>query len=161
MDSATPVDSSEELRGTLVELRRERDLLMLERVHAQQLLDALDSLLTVGSDDDPFRRVFAALRKVVSFSHALMLVEGGDSSSLDCIGAEPAFLIGSRWPAGPMFRNVMAGRVLALTSNVDVAEWRDAHALDLSTAQSALYVPVHARDRRGLLMLLRPVGSEA
>jgi len=159
------VESSEALRESLLTLRREYAALLESSNHAQQLLDALDALLAVGPDGDPFARMFAALRKVFVFSQALILVERDDAGegdgkgALDCIVAEPAGLVGSRWPVGVLFRKVMQGRVVAAFSNSDAEEWREAAALGLNPAAPALYVPIRARSRRGILILLHNVGE--
>jgi cyclic di-GMP phosphodiesterase Gmr len=158
MDSTALVAGTEELREALLAATRERDALMLASSHAQHLLDALDSLLSVAWDDDPFERVFAALRKVFTFSQSMILAAAGETV-LECIVAEPISLVGSRWRAGALFRKVMAGRVVATFSNAGVEEWRGVDEPGLTADQSALYAPVRVRDRRGILMLLRDSGD--
>jgi cyclic di-GMP phosphodiesterase Gmr len=158
VDSDALFAGTEELREALLATSRERDTLMLASSHAQHLLDALDSLLVVDSGGDPFESVFAALRKVFTYSQSMMLAEAGDSV-LECIVADPLSLIGSRWRAGPLFRKVMAGRVVATFSNADVHEWRDVAEPGLTPDQSALYAPVRVRERRGILVLLRASGE--
>lgn len=158
------IESTEALREALLALRREHDVLKQTSAQAQQLLDALESLLGLDLEDDPFARVFASLRKVFSFSQAMMLAEredrpSVDESTLECIVADPQTLVGSVWPVGPLFRKVMGGRVVATFSNAAVAEWRDAQGLGLSDGQSALYVPVGVRERRGILVLLQKPGD--
>ena len=160
MAPQTAIESNEELREALLILRRAHDALTQGNAHTEQLLDALDSLLALSADDDPFARVFASLRKVFTFSQAMMLAEPDqsarvDANTLECIVADPQTLVGSTWPVGPLFRKVMDGRVVATFSNATIAEWHGAHAAGLSTDQSALYVPVGAHMRRGILVLLR------
>ena len=157
------IESSEALREALLVLRRAHDTLLESSAHAEQLLDALESLLGLGPDDDPFARVFASLHKVFTFSQAMMLAEpeqqplDGGEGNLECIVADPATLVGSTWPIGPLFRKVMGGRVVTTFSSTAIAEWRNAHAFGLSLEQSALYVPVRVQARRGILVLLRGV----
>jgi cyclic di-GMP phosphodiesterase Gmr len=158
MDSTALFAGTEELREALLAATRERDALMLASSHAQHLLDALDSLLSIASGDDPFERVFSALRKVFTFSQSMILAASGDTV-LECIVADPLSLVGSRWRAGALFRKVMAGRVVATFSNADVQEWRGMDEPGLTPDQSALYAPVRVRDRRGILMLLRSSGD--
>ena len=159
MGAAAGLNSTEELREALLAAGRERDALMLAHAHAQHLLTALESLLRVNARDDPFERVFAALHQVFTFSHSMMLADSGETA-LECIVGFPTSLVGSRWTIGPLFRKVLAGRVATTFSSLDVAEWRDAAALGLSTDQSALYLPVAVRERRGILVLLRAPGAD-
>ena len=158
------IESAEELREALLALRHEHDALLERNSQGQQLLDALDSLLDLDVADDPFVRVFASLRKVFTFAQALMLAEREEESAdadhpLECIVADPDSLIGSTWPAGPLFRKVLDGRVVATFSNVGVAEWAGVNSGILSAEQSALYVPVGVRGRRGILVMLRAMGD--
>jgi c-di-GMP phosphodiesterase Gmr len=158
MDNAAVFDSTEELREALLATSRERDALMLASSHAQHLLQALESLLSVGAEDDPFERVFAALRKVFTFSQSMILAEA-DDGCLQCIVAEPQILVGSCWRKGPLFTKVMGGRVVTTFSSANVEEWKGAGRFGLSSDQSALYAPVRVRDRRGVLVLLREIGA--
>jgi hypothetical protein len=72
---APSIETSEELREALITLRTEHEALMKSSQHAQQLLDGLEALLDVELGDDPFARVFISLRKVFTYSHALLLTE--------------------------------------------------------------------------------------
>jgi c-di-GMP phosphodiesterase Gmr len=155
---AAGLHSTEELREALLAAGRERDALMLAHAHAQQLLAALESLLRVNAEDDPFESVFAALHSVFTFSHSMMLADCGESH-LECIVGHPASLVGSRWSIGPLFRKVLGGRVASTFSSLDIAEWGNAAALGLSLERSALYLPVAVRERRGILVLLRAPGD--
>ncbi|MEP6491944.1 MAG: EAL domain-containing protein [bacterium] len=152
-----PIESAEDLREALRVLRCEHDALAIGAAQSQQLLDALESLLSIDPSEDPFVQVFDALRKAFTFSQALMLAET-EQDDLECIMAEPAVLIGTRWPVGPQFRKVLGGRVVATISSATAAEWRGAAGLGLSSDQSALYLPVRVRERRGILVLLRAPG---
>lgn len=158
--SAATIESAEELREALIALRTEHEALLKASTHAQQLLDGLEALLGVQLGDDPFARVFISLRKVFTYSHALLLAEPeAGIGILECIAAEPAAPLGSRWPAGPLFDKVMQGRVVATISNEDVAEWRDAARLGLDPRQSGLYVPVRVREQRGVLLIVSAPGG--
>ncbi|MGQ7844020.1 putative bifunctional diguanylate cyclase/phosphodiesterase [Granulosicoccus sp. 3-233] len=164
MAEATTIESAEELREALLALRHEHDALRESNSQGQQLLDALDSLLDLDVNDDPFARVFASLRKVFTFSQAMMLaerdVEEPDTEHfLDCIVAEPASLSGTLWSAGSLFRKVLNGRVIATFSNAGIEEWSRVSTDILSVEQSSLYVPVKVRGRRGILVLLRAIGE--
>ncbi len=160
LGSAMSIETSEELREALLTLRTEHEALVKASNHAQQLLDGLEALLGIQLGDDPFARVFASLRKVFIYSHALLLTEHEvDLRILECIAAEPAALLGSNWPAGPLFDKVMKGRVVATVSHEEVAEWRDAAELGLDARQSGLYVPVRVREQRGVLMMVNAPGT--
>lgn len=164
MTEQPSIESAEQLREALLALRLEHDALLESDSQGQQLLDALDSLLNLDVADDPFVRVFASLRKIFTFSQAMMLAESEGSSSdaehpLECLVAEPECLVGSIWPTGPLFRKVLKGRVAATFSNTGLAEWSDLTPGVLAAEQSALYVPVGVRGRRGILVLLRALGD--
>lgn len=160
LGSATPIETSEELREALITLRTEHEALVKANTHAQQLLEGLEALLGIELGDDPFARVFISLRKVFTYSHALLLTEDEvDLGILECIAAEPAALLGSHWPAGPLFDKVMKGRVVATVSHEEVAEWRDAAELGLNARQSGLYVPVRVREQRGVLVMVSAPGN--
>ena len=164
--SPDPIQSAEELREALLGLRRAHEALQVTSAQNQHLLDALASLLGLHDEDDPFLRVIAALRKVFTFTQAMMLGDAAPSGSepaaaLHCMVADPMSLVGSTWPVGPAFRKVMGGRVVATLSTEGTAEWAaQAQALALPPQPSALYVPVRVRDQRGILVLLRPSGGE-
>ncbi|MEO8623684.1 MAG: EAL domain-containing protein [bacterium] len=153
------IESPEELRETLLVLRREHDALTIAADQSQHLLDALESLLSIDPSDDPFAQVFDALRKAFTFSQALMLAETTDDD-LECIVAEPATLVHSRWPIDDQFRKVLGGRVVATISSKMANERRSASAHDGFKEQSALYLPVRVRERRGILVLLRAPGLD-
>jgi signal transduction histidine kinase/CheY-like chemotaxis protein len=162
LGSPAPIESSEELREALFKLRTEHEALVHTSTHAQQLLDALDALLDIQHGDDPFARVFISLRRVFTYSHALFLTEPvAELGILECIAADPAALLGSHWPAGPLFDKVMNGRVVATFSHDKVAEWRNAAELGLEARQSGLYVPVRVREQRGVLVMLSALGNAA
>ncbi len=163
MNTSPALESNEELREALLKLHAEHDALAQASAHAQQLLDALDALLGMELEDDPFTRVFTSLRRVFSFAHALLLAEpaagAGSACALECIAADPPAPLGSTWPIGPLFTKVMNGRVISTFSHAGVDEWRGAARLGLSPEQSALYVPLRVREQRGILLLLSAPGS--
>jgi len=160
MGPATSIETSEELREALITLRTEHEALLQLSTHSQQLLDGLEALLDIQLGEDPFARVFTSLRKLFTYSHALLLTEHAlDPCILECIAAEPAVLLGSHWPAGPLFDKVMNGRVVATVSHEEVAEWRHAAVFGLDARQSGLYVPVRVREQRGVLMMVNAAGN--
>ncbi len=155
----TTQQGSEQLREALLSLRLENDRLQLQNDHAGLLLGALESLLTISIDDDPFASVFDSLRGVFAFDQVMVLAEA-DASRLSCIVAEPQSLIGVDWPVGAFFRRVMGGRAATTVSNESLEEWQSVPPDLLSSRQPALYLPISVRDGRGVLVLLRNVGSE-
>ena len=166
-DAPAALESAEALREALLSLRRQHDGLMRSSAQAQHLLDALESLLQLEVDGDPFARVFASLHLVFTFSQAMLLAEpegaeaqAGGEAVLECLVAEPAALQGAVWPVAALFRKVLGGRVATTFASVDLPEWREAAKLGLSSAQSALYMPLRVRQRRGILVLLRPAQDE-
>jgi diguanylate cyclase (GGDEF)-like protein/PAS domain S-box-containing protein len=159
MTELAPIESAEALREALEALRREHDSLRVANDHSSQLLEALEALLRVELADDGFASVFASLHKVFTFVQALALAETPEGD-LEAVIAAPAGLVGSRWPVGNVFRKVMDGKVVTTFDNDALDEWRHAPALGLSVRQSALYAPLRVRNRRGILMLLRPPGAD-
>jgi len=154
------MEGSEELRETIVAMRRELDALRTEATHANILLQALDAVLSVDGDADPFVNVFTALLPVFDATHAVVLVEdGSDDGQLLCIAASPDSLIGSHWRGGRTFSKVLSGRVITTVANADWEEWPEQHVAGLTRGQPTLYIPLAVRGRRGLLMILRDLGA--
>jgi diguanylate cyclase (GGDEF)-like protein len=154
-------ETPEELREVILDQRRELDTLRREADDAALMLDALGALLDLEHDEDPFAGVFAVLGPVFRFSHALVLSErAGAASPLRCIVASDPALEGIEWPGGRFFDKVLAGRVAATASSAATGDWpQAAHAAGVSAQQPALCLPVGFRDRRGLMLLLRPIGD--
>ena len=161
--SDTPISAdisgeTEQLREALLSLQLENDRLRQENDHAVLLQGAFESLLTISIDDDPFASVFDSLRSVFTFDQVMVLAEQ-DNACLRCIVAEPRALIGVDWPVGAFFTRVMGGRVATTFSNEGIEEWASIPPDLLSPRHPALYLPVSVRDGRGVLVLLRDVGS--
>src|SRR5262245_63889966 len=150
--------SSEELREHLVSLQRDNERLRIEAVHANLLLQAIETLLRIKTTDDPFAGVFQSLHDVFAFDQAMVLAESGDDH-LECVAAMPRPLVGLRWKLGAFLHRVMAGRVSITFSNHELEEWRDVRSGLISPHQPALYLPMRVRERRGVLVLLRAEGS--
>ncbi len=158
---------AEELRETIVAMGRELDLLRTEARHANLLLTALDSVLAVGRDEDPFAGVFEAVLSIFDYSHALALVEVDNASDallevgdvLECVSSSHERLVGTVWPIGRMLRRVLAGRVLTTIAASEDQVWPELGLQVASQDQPALYLPLRFRERRGLIMLLRETES--
>lgn len=150
------MEGSEELREALMTLRQENDLLRIEKTHAKLLLSALDAVLCVNGDDDPFASVFNALLPVFEGSHAIVLIESdGLSDRLKCIASSTSSHIGSVWKMSRLFERALAGRVATTISENDCSAWPSLRGLDLSRPRPALYMPFGIREQRGLMLLLR------
>ena len=153
------MEGSEELRETLVGMRRELDMLQTETAHANVLLRALDALLCVDGDADPFAGVFSDLLPIFKASHAIVLIqEDNDENLLECAASNAAALVGSRWKSSSLIAKVLSGRIVTTLSTEGTADWPPEADACLERTQSALYLPLAVRDRRGLLMLLRESG---
>ncbi len=158
--------AGEEFRETVIAMRRELDLLRTEARHANLLLSALDSVLTVGGDEDPFVGVFDAVRSIFEYSHALALVEVDDWAdspgavdALECVSSSHERLVGTRWPIDRLLAKALSGRVVTTISTPEGQVW-PAPALEVvARCQPALYLPLRVRDRRGIMMLLREADS--
>ncbi|WP_337172346.1 EAL domain-containing protein [Gemmatimonas aurantiaca] len=153
------MEGSEELRETIVGMRREIDALRMENTHANLLLQALDAVLCVTGDADPFANVFSALLPVFDASHAIVLVEDATPrDALHCVAANADALVDSRWRGGRTFAKVLSGRVVTTVTGADWEEWPEGAVAGLTRSQPTLYLPLGVRGRRGLLMILREEG---
>ncbi len=154
--------SPEALREVIFTQRRELDARRDEARHANLLIDALDSLLDVSSETDPFTGVFAVLQPVFAFSHALVLAEDDTvGSPLRCIVSSVATLVGTACEPSPLLEKVLRGRITATLGNQPHPGWPvELDGAGLPAAHPALYLPVGFRDRRGLMVLVRPAGAE-
>lgn len=150
------MEGSEELREALVTLSRENDLLRIETIHANLLLKALDAVLCVDGDDDPFAGVFSALIPVFECSHAIVLIEQeNEMEELECVAASTAPAVGSRWMQDKLLGKALSGRIVTTVAGTGVTTWPDVPGLDLIGSGPALYLPLGVRGRRGLMLLLR------
>jgi hypothetical protein len=110
-----------------------------EMAHALPMR-ALDALLSVEHDGDPFAVIFESLRDVFAFDQALVLEE--DEDAVHCVAALPQALAGLHWRPGPFFKDIASGRVAALCGDRDMEEWQDVATDLISAAQPALYLPI-------------------
>ncbi|MPT47304.1 MAG: EAL domain-containing protein [Sphingobium sp.] len=150
------MDGSEELRETLVAMSRENDILRTEATHANLLLHALDAMLCIDGEENPFARVFEALLPTFDAQHAIVLIERDDDHDmLECMAASDEALVGTLWPVGRSFTKILSGRIVTTISNTDSSDWPEIAAACLPGQRPALYLPLGVRDRRGLLILLR------
>lgn len=150
------MEGSEELRETLVAMRREIGALRVEATHANLLLEALDAMLDVDAEHDPFIGVFAALLPVFECSGAIVLIENpADPRYLECIASNDPALVGSFRERNRKLDKVLAGRTVTTVSTA--AGDASAPATE-DDARPALYLPLGVRDRRGLMILLRDRG---
>jgi signal transduction histidine kinase len=147
------MQSAEELQEILSALQRENQRIRLEISHANLLLKAFASLLTVGRGDDPFANVFESLRNVFSFDCALMLVES-HNGQLDCIAATPASFLGRQFSVGHLPPKVLQRRVAITFAQAggfaDLPELRN---------RAGLYLPIEVRLGRGCLVLFGAQGA--
>ena len=150
------MEGSEELREALVTMRRELDLLRTETTHANLLLKALDTVLCVEGDDDPFAGVFSALMPVFECAHVVVLIEREDGAQgLECVASSAPAAIGSRWEQDRVLGKVLSGRIVTTIAEAGGAVRPEVPGLDLAGGESALYLPLGVRGRRGLMLLLR------
>jgi diguanylate cyclase (GGDEF)-like protein/PAS domain S-box-containing protein len=129
-----------------------------EMAHALPMR-ALDALLSVEHDGDPFAVIFESLRDVFAFDQALVLED--DESAVRCVAALPQVLADLAWRPGPFFKDIASGRVAAICGGHDMEEWQDVATDLISAAQPALYLPICVHGRRGVLILLRALGKES
>ena len=154
------MEGSEGLREALVTLRRENDLLRIETTHANLLLKALDAVLCVEGDDDPFVGVFSALVPVFECAHAIVLIEREDAADeLECVAASTAAAVGSLWMRDKFLGKALSGRIVTTVAQAGHTVWPDVPGLDLAGEEPALYLPLGVRGRRGLMLLLRDCGG--
>lgn len=151
---------SEELRETIALMKRELDTLRQDAVHSRTLLDALDSLLTVGDKDDPFASVFEVLLPMFDAILVIVLAHAdSDDQVMKCIAASDTTLVGSLWQPDARLQKALNGRVVATLGGHDLGACMISGDLHANQEQPALYLPLtHQHNRRGLLLLLRKSG---
>lgn len=93
---AAPLESTEALREALFTLRRDHDALATTAAQAQQLLDALESLLAMGPDDEPF---LAYVLNGLGERQLPMCPEGKQRRSRERVGTRTSEALCSRWDA--------------------------------------------------------------
>lgn len=150
-----------ELRETIVVMQRELKLLRTEARHASTLIKALDSLLVVTEEDDPFSDIFSALLPVFNATHAIVLVQSdGADDALQCVASSHADLIGTNWRADRLIAKILGGRSTPTLSSSELGACLLSATLPFSGACPTLYLPLRVRQRRGLLILLRNPGDK-
>lgn len=154
------MESSEALRETILTMGREVDYLRTETTHANLLLTALDAVLCVEGEKDPFADVFRALMPIFEFSTAIVLVENDDlndngKKSLTCVAASEDIFLASEWQQTRQFRKVLSGRIISTVGNQGIGEWPSRFSKHYASEQPALIFPLAVRDHRGLVILLR------
>lgn len=152
------MEGSEELRETLVAMRREIGTLRVEAMHANRLLEALDAMLDVDAEHDPFIGVFAALLPVFACSGAIVLIEDAvDPQRLECVASNEPSVVGSFWDRSRKLEKVLSGRIVTTISTTDDEGWPQASRG--GGMRPTLYLPLGVRNRRGLMMLQRDLGG--
>lgn len=154
------MESSEALRETILTMSREVDFLRTETTHANLLLNALDTVLCVEGDADPFTNVFSALLPIFDFTSAIVLVEknataDNNKSDLECVAASDKPVIGTHWQLTRLFSKALSGRIISTVDRKGIREWPHSIADRFSSAQPALIFPLAVREHRGLVILLR------
>ncbi|MGB3389590.1 MAG: EAL domain-containing protein [Pseudaminobacter sp.] len=142
-------------------MRREVDLLRMETTHANLLLTALDAVLSVDSEADPFTSVFSALMPVFACTCVIVLIEQdeGGQGALECVASSDQRAIGLIWQTERLFQKVLSGRIVSTVGNTGIDARPCGIGQAFSNNQPALFLPLAVRDRRGLMMLLREPGE--
>lgn len=148
------MESYEDIHEALVATRQENARLRTDAEHAGLLLSALESLLRLDLDAEPFLSLFDSLHSVLHFDQAVALVHTG-AERLECVASRPSLTGDVSWPIGRFFSKVMAGRVSATFHNGGLEEWREIPPDYLSAEHPGLYLPLQVRNERGVLILLR------
>ena len=150
------MEGSEELREALAALRRDNDLLRTETQHASLLLTALDAVLCVEGDNDPFASVFSTLLPVFECSHAIVLIEReGAAEELECVASNVAAAVGTVWARDRLIGKALSGRIVTTVAGTGATACPAAPGLGLTGREPALFLPLGIRGRRGLMLLLR------
>lgn len=155
--TADAVLGPQALRELLARQRRELDVLRRESDHTELLIDALNAMLAVDRDDDPFAGVFAVLESMFGLAQALILGERKlPDPLLDCIAATTAELVGTSWPRLDVFERALGGDAATAPDGLgcEPETGHDVFAA-VSCTHPALCVPVGFRERRGVAVLLR------
>jgi signal transduction histidine kinase len=149
----------ETLHETLRDLNNENDILRTEVAHANILFKAMEALLMAGDAADPFAEVFAALHGVFSFVRAAVLIEN-EPCDMVCVAASKKEYIGRHWRAKTFMRRVLDGRVTSAFDTSRIEEYRDRFPNGEPPAEPALLTPLRMADKRGLLLMHKPVGAK-
>lgn len=154
------MESSEALRETIMTMSREVDFLRTETTHANLLLNALDTVLCVDSNADPFAEVFSALLPIFAFTCAIVLVENNTADEhehpeLECVAASETSIIGTHWKLTRLFNKVLSGRIISTVDSKGISDWPRTIADRFSSTQPALIFPLAVREHRGLVILIR------
>lgn len=176
--SIVPADG-EQLREMLLVAHQQLRVAQAESADLNLLVDALQTIVADGEDADPFVSVFAVLGGLFRFAHAVVLVdspaagaaradasdgsaEAGRTPMLRCAVATLPELVDSRWPMTSAFTRVLNGRVVATVPRPSPRDdWPTVASRHGITAdQPALFLPLRAREQRGLMMLLRPADDD-
>lgn len=153
----TSVQTAEELRDILLDLQRENADLRLASSQGKLLVAALESLLSVDSDMEPFAVVFQSLQQVFDYAYSSVMVEEGDY--LHCIAAEKHVCVGQEMPISSQLKKVLNGRVSVKLGTSLGREQTDNDKEMITAGQPALYLPIRVQEKRGVLVLVR--SSEA
>lgn len=138
-------------------MRREIGALRVEATHANLLLEALDAMLDVDAEHDPFDGVFTALLPVFACTGAIVLIEDPtDQQRLECIASNEPGVIGTSWQRSRRLEKVLCGRIITTIATIDEEGWPQNTSGD--EMRPTLYLPLGVRNRRGLMMLLRDHG---
>jgi len=154
------MSDSEYLRETIFSMQREVEMLRQEATQSRTLLRALDALLVVSAEDDPFAGVFSVLLPTFDAALAIVLASSsGNDNMLECVASSDASLLGSLWRADSRLQKVLHGRIVTTLGDHDLAACAAPGGPKLGDDQPALYLPLTQHGRRGLLLLLRENGK--
>ncbi|MGI9449632.1 MAG: putative bifunctional diguanylate cyclase/phosphodiesterase [Geminicoccaceae bacterium] len=136
----------EDLREILADLQHENYRLKTSAEHAELLMSCIEELLVIGSGIDPFAIAFGSIGKIMPHDVVLVLVE--DGADLLCVSASDRHRVGQCHAVEGVLKKALSGRVVASLSGAR-------SALDPERGRSALYLPIQAPNKRGVVVLLR------
>ena len=162
-----PAGRAERLRELVLELEKSRNKEAELRGRTDALLGGLQALSCATDTDDAFRRLLDALRPVLEFDDALILVEADpEASKID--GPKP--LSGARlrvatatdpelaardWRAKGSIERCFAGRTVTVLDTQDATEWAHLADYEPCAGGSAILAPLIGRVRKAALVCLK------
>ena len=122
---------------------------------ARANLRALDALLTTDETDTALSALLDAVQEVFAPDQAVIVEE--DAAALLCTASVPERLLGRRWPADAVLRDVIAGQMADLRRDRPGAETASADLMP--PGRHVLLLPIALGSRRAALILQRAEGN--
>lgn len=155
--------STEELRELLSLSEQQLARARRQVVDTNLLMSGLQRLLQTDAHSSPAAETYAALQQLFVFDHALFLLEDPENPAgeLQYITGTTLEADGSYWPRTPVIERSLSGRVIATIPSAERGQrWEEfGQQVKVHPNQPALFLPLQARGRRGVIMLVRAMDA--